>query len=71
VARQVRQLHSTPREADGRFAPGTDEEVLPVANPYRRKTWNLTAQMRLQRRDPRLARRLKAEAHADGESKRF
>lgn len=71
VARQVRQLRSTPREADGRFAPGADEEVLPVANPYRRKTWNLTAQMRLQRRDPRLARRLKAEAYADGESKRF
>ena len=43
-------------------------EVLPVRNPFRRRTWNLTEQMRLMRRDPPLARRLEAEAEAEGES---
>ncbi len=31
-------------------------------NPYRRETWNLTEQMRLQKTDPQLAARLKAAA---------
>jgi len=31
-------------------------------NPYRRESWNLTEQMRIQRRDPALAARLKQEA---------
>ena len=45
-----------------------EDEVLPMRNPFRRKTWNLTEQMRLMRRDPKLAKRFKAEAYAAGES---
>ena len=45
-----------------------EDEVLPMRNPFRRKTWNLTEQMRLMRRDPKLATRFKAEAYAAGES---
>ena len=33
-----------------------------VRNPYRKDTWNLTAQMQLQKTDPQLAARLKAAA---------
>jgi hypothetical protein len=33
-----------------------------VKNPYRKETWNLTEQMKLQRSDPALAARLKAAA---------
>ena len=34
---------------------------LPMKNPFKRGSWNLTEQMRLQRRDPELAARLRAE----------
>ena len=47
-----------------------EDEVLPMRNPFRGKTWNLTEQMRLLRRDPKLARRLKAEAWAAGEDRK-
>ena len=33
-----------------------------VKNPFRKKTWNLTEQMKLQKSDPGLAARLKAAA---------
>ncbi|MDB6059179.1 MAG: hypothetical protein JWO95_3023, partial [Verrucomicrobiales bacterium] len=33
-----------------------------VKNPYRKETWNLTEQMRLQRNDPQRAAHLKAVA---------
>ena len=33
-----------------------------VKNPYRKETWNLTEQMKLQKTDPQLAARLKAAA---------
>jgi hypothetical protein len=33
-----------------------------VKNPFRRETWNLTEQMKLQKSDPALAARLKASA---------
>jgi hypothetical protein len=33
-----------------------------VKNPYRKETWNLTEQMKLERKDPALAERLKAAA---------
>ena len=33
-----------------------------VKNPFRKETWNLTEQMRLQKTDPQLAQRLKAAA---------
>jgi hypothetical protein len=77
----ARRTKEQPRDKDGRFdtspnpLPGrggegatSDDELLPQRNPFRRKTWNLTEQMRLQRRDPKLARRLKAEAYANGEN---
>ena len=34
----------------------------PVKNPFRKETWNLTEQMKLQKSDPGLAARLKAAA---------
>jgi hypothetical protein len=34
----------------------------PVKNPFRKETWNLTEQMKLQKTDPQLAARLKAAA---------
>lgn len=34
----------------------------PVKNPFRKDTWNLTEQMKLQKTDPQLAARLKAAA---------
>jgi hypothetical protein len=34
-----------------------------VKNPFQKETWNLTAQMQLQKTDPHLAARLKAAAH--------
>jgi hypothetical protein len=33
-----------------------------VKNPFRKETWNLTEQMKLQKSDPSLAARLKAAA---------
>jgi hypothetical protein len=33
-----------------------------VKNPYRKDSWNLTEQMKLQKSDPSLAARLKAAA---------
>ena len=33
-----------------------------VKNPFRKETWNLTEQMKLQKSDPQLAARLKAAA---------
>ena len=33
-----------------------------VKNPFRKDTWNLTEQMKLQKTDPALATRLKAAA---------
>jgi len=45
-----------------------ENDELPQRNPFRSKTWNLTAQMQLLRDDPKKARRLKAEAEVDGEA---
>ena len=69
VSKQCRAARAEGRGPDGRFQSLMDdvEEALPMRNPFRRKTWNLTEQMKLQRRDPRLAKRLKAEAWAAGE----
>jgi hypothetical protein len=33
-----------------------------VKNPFRKESWNLTEQMKLQKSDPQLAARLKASA---------
>ena len=68
VAEWVEQkAKGQPRGADGRWEMADGDEVLPMRNPFRRKTWNLTEQMKLARRDPKLAKRLKAEAYAAGE----
>ncbi len=66
--KQLRSLGLGPRDTKGQWQGLDDDEVLPMRNPFRRKTWNLTEQMRLGRRDPKLARKLKAEAWADGEN---
>ena len=70
VGRQVRALGLGLPDAKGQWQGPEEDEILPMRNPFRAKTWNLTEQMKLQRRDPKLARRLKAEAYADGESLR-
>ncbi len=55
--------------AENESASGTgNDNELPQRNPFRSKTWNLTAQMQLLRDDPKKARRLKAEAEVDGEA---
>jgi hypothetical protein len=33
-----------------------------VKNPFRKETWNITEQMKMQKSDPQLAQRLKAAA---------
>jgi len=43
-----------------------NETEMPPRNPFRKKFWNLTEQMRLQKQDPAFAARLKAEAWAEG-----
>jgi hypothetical protein len=51
--------------APGGGTPGTGGAGKPgIAgrNPFRRETWNLTEQMKLQKTDPQLAARLKAAA---------
>ena len=61
-------LSPSPQSGEGRPKPvgtfGPSQVVLPVKakNPFRRESWNLTEQMRIQRRDPELAARLKSEA---------
>jgi len=35
------------------------EGALPARNPFKRETWNLTEQMRIQKQDPRMAERLR------------
>ena len=51
----------------GRAALGPTVAPLPPVprNPWRRATWNLTEQMRLLRRDPEQARRLRDAAAAE------
>jgi hypothetical protein len=39
---------------------------LPLRNPFRKKFWNLTDQMGLQKNDPEFAAKLKAEAWLEG-----
>lgn len=41
---------------------GARQQGLP-RNPFKKETWNLTEQMRLMRKDPQLAARLRAAAH--------
>jgi|GEM_PF-6174801 len=45
-----------------------EDEELPQRNPFRSRTWNLTAQLCLIRDEPLKARRLQAEAEAAGET---
>jgi hypothetical protein len=59
----AKQLPAVPRAST--LGP-TVASLPPVQrNPWRRLSWNLTEQMRLLRRDPELARRLRDEAAAE------
>jgi hypothetical protein len=48
--------------AAGNGSGGAGGGSRSVANPFRKETWNLTEQMKLQKTDPALAARLKAAA---------
>lgn len=48
--------------AAGNGAGGIAGSQRSVKNPFRKETWNLTEQMKLQKSDPQLAARLKAAA---------
>ena len=48
--------------AAGNGAGGAGGSQRSVKNPFRKETWNLTEQMKLQKTDPALAARLKAAA---------
>ncbi|MDR3458086.1 MAG: hypothetical protein P4N60_11610 [Verrucomicrobiae bacterium] len=48
--------------AAGNGAGGTGGSSRSVKNPFRKETWNLTEQMKLQKTDPGLAARMKAAA---------
>jgi uncharacterized protein involved in type VI secretion and phage assembly len=41
---------------------GCEDAAMPARNPFKRKFWNLTEQMRLRKSDPEFAAKLKAEA---------
>lgn len=57
------QLKASPELFEARASgDGYVEPELPMRNPFLRKHWNLTEQMRLQKRDPERAARLKLEA---------
>jgi hypothetical protein len=43
-----------------------DQIEMPMRNPFRKKFWNLTEQMRLRKTDPQFAAKLEAEAWAEG-----
>jgi hypothetical protein len=47
---------------DASGGSGTTRTNRSVKNPFRKETWNLTEQMKLQRTDPQLAARLRAAA---------
>ena len=49
-------------KAVGTFGPSPVALPVKVKNPFSKGSWNLTEQMRMQRRDPELAARLKNEA---------
>ena len=46
--------------AAGNGSGGVGGNNRSVKNPFRKETWNLTEQMKLQKTDPQLAARLKA-----------
>ena len=48
--------------AAGSGSGGAGASARASRNPYRKETWNLTEQMKLQKSDPQLAARLKASA---------
>jgi hypothetical protein len=60
VRRQAKaspELFETPTRGDGYVEP-----ELPARNPFKKRFWNLTEQMRLRKADPERAARLKREA---------
>jgi hypothetical protein len=48
--------------AAGNGSGGVGSGNRSVRNPFRKESWNLTEQMKLQKTDPQLAARLKAAA---------
>ena len=59
---------SAPQPASGHLLPSAEKgDELPQPNPFRTRTWNLTQQAVLMKREPKKAERLQAEAVADGE----
>lgn len=62
-----RQASVSPEWFDGAAVAAASLAQLPMRNPFRKETFNLTEQMKLIRRDPERARRLRAEAMAEGE----
>jgi hypothetical protein len=48
---------------DSAGGSGTARANRSVKNPFKRETWNLTEQMRMQKNDPQLAARLRAAAN--------
>jgi hypothetical protein len=48
--------------AAGNGASGSASARANMKNPFRKESWNLTEQMRMQKSDPGLAARLKAAA---------
>ena len=55
------------RGGEGASRSGEGHDELPQPNPFRARTWNLTQQARLLKREPQKAARLHAEAVAEGE----
>ncbi len=54
--------HLFESNAGGGASSSSSGGARAVKNPFRRETWNLTEQMKLQKSDPALAARLKAAA---------
>lgn len=48
----------------GNLGPIVEPLRMPVRNPFKKESWNLTEQMRLRRRDPALAQKLYEEANS-------
>jgi hypothetical protein len=65
VTRQHERLKAESGKTEplhGTFGPTPVALPARVRNPFKRESWNLTEQMRLQRRDPEWAERLRDEA---------
>jgi hypothetical protein len=62
-----RQVTASPELFAARPGGGLAEAELPARNPFKRRHWNLTEQMRLTKQEPERAARLKREAWEEGD----